>query len=74
MIASLQKNYALVLISLVLALLVTFVINLFHGDQDHGKRSYIEAAVVSVVVSTFTVWIHTLVPRFEEISVSPPPF
>ena len=69
---SLQKNYVLVILSLIISLVLTAVMNL--NSKKDEKDSYIRAALISVVVSTFTVYIHNLQPAIEEIVLSPPPF
>lgn len=68
----LQKNYLFVLLSLILALILTAVMNLGIGEKD--RDSYIRTAIISVVISSLAVYIHTLVPTIEEIAVTPPPF
>lgn len=70
----LQKNYVLVLLAVLIAVVLTFVMNLVKPDSEDAKKRYIETAVVATIISTFVIWIHTLVPVVEEISLTPPPF
>jgi hypothetical protein len=73
MIEILQRNYVLVILSAFIALIITFIANLFKNDK-HCKQSYIEAVVASMISTGLVVWVHTLAPVLEEISVAPPPF
>jgi hypothetical protein len=73
-IAVLQKNYVLVLIAIIIALVLSAVMNAASDKKEGGNKHYIQAAVVATAVSVLIIWVHTLVPEIEEISVAPPPF
>jgi hypothetical protein len=69
----LQKNHLLILVSIVLSLVITFVTNLLLPQQEENK-SYIKAAILAAIVSGLAVYIHLLTPELETIITEPVPF
>lgn len=73
MIALLQKNYLLVVVSVIISAIIVFILNLIQPQKDE-KKLYIKTAVSAAIISTIIVYIHTLYPQLEEVITSPPPF
>ena len=73
MIASLQKNYILVVLSVILASIIVFILNKIQPQKDE-KRVYVKTIVTVALISAMLVDIHTLYPQLEEVITSPPPF
>lgn len=69
----LQKNYVLVVLSLILALAVTGITNMLMKQKDEQK-TYVKVGITSVLVSGIIVYIHNLLPPIEEIITSSVPF
>lgn len=73
MLALLQKNYLLVVISVVLSAAIVFILNLIQPQKDE-KKVYFKTAISVAIISAALVYIHTLYPQLEEVITSPPPF
>lgn len=71
--AFLQKNYLLVPLAILLAVVWTFVAN-FLFYQEEEQKSYIKTVSTSIFVSILIVYIHTLQPPVENIILDPVPF
>ena len=69
----LQKNYVLVILSLVLAFVVTGITNMLMKQEDE-KKTYVKVGITSVMISGIIVYIHNLLPPIEEIITSSVPF
>lgn len=69
----LQKNYGVVALLAILTLLITFIMNLVLSQEDEYK-SYIKTLVISCIVSSVVVYIHTLEVTIESINLDPVPF
>jgi uncharacterized membrane protein len=69
----LQKNYLLVILSILLTVFVIFISNLIAPQKDEEKV-YKKAIISSLLVSIAIVYVHNMTPYIEEIISSPPPF
>lgn len=69
----LQKNYILVVLSVVFSVILTFFLNLAL-PQKQEDRTYIKAIIVSGIVSAVMIYIHNLDTPVESISLEPVPF
>lgn len=73
MIETLQKSYLLVVIAIIMSIAITFVLNIMLPQKDE-KKTYTKAIVISGIIATALVYIHTIIPRIEEIITTPVPF
>ena len=73
MIELLQKNYILVILAVIVAIIIQYIENLI-SFQKNEKQGYIKTAIAVAIVTTAVVYIHTLYPKMEEILITPPPF
>lgn len=69
----LQKNYILVLLSVLFAVILTFFLNLIL-PQKPEDRSYIKSILITGIVSGLIVYIHSLDTPVENIILEPVPF
>lgn len=69
----LQKSYILVPLCLIISLVMTFLLNLLITKQDE-QNSYIKTSVITIVVSTFLVFLHNMESITEQIITDLPPF
>lgn len=69
----LQKNYILVVISVVFSIILTFFLNLVL-PQKQEDRTYIKSILVSGIVSSVMIYIHNLEIPIESINLEPVPF
>jgi hypothetical protein len=69
----LQKNYILVVVSVVFSVILTFFLNLAL-PQKQEDRTYIKSILVSGIVSAVMIYIHNLDIPVESISLEPVPF
>jgi len=69
----LQKNYIVVLLSVLFALFYTFVMNLLLPESKQ-QNSYIKSVVLSGLLSSAIVYLHNLDPPVEVINLDPVPF
>ena len=73
MLALLQKNYLLVVVSVIISAIIVFILNLIQPQKDE-KKIYVKTAISVAIISAIIVYIHTLYPQLEEVITSPPPF
>lgn len=72
--AFLQKNYSVVLLLAILAIVMTFTLNLILPQTDQYK-SYVKTVLISIVVSSIVVYIHIYENNITEvINLDPVPF
>ena len=70
----LQKNYNVVLLLAILAIVITFILN-FILPQDEEYKTYLKTVFISIVCSSIVVYIHLYEHSLSEvIDLEPVPF
>lgn len=72
-----QKNYGIVVVTVVLGLLVSIGFNLLAGNslnESQAKKDYIKTILITAVTSALIVYVHTQIPIIEEVILTQPPF
>ncbi len=71
--SSLQKNYALVPLVMVIYYITIYIFDNVTKQKEDSKM-YVKTSLIVGVLTLFIVYIHKLIPPIEEVITSPPPF